>query len=75
MRMPSSSSLVNSQPNDGDEAGFDACGWILIIVSYFLVVITFPITAFFCINVREEDMKWRRKKLLSSRSFKNINER
>jgi hypothetical protein len=31
--------------------GFDICGWVLIILSYMLVVITFPIAAFFCVNV------------------------
>lgn len=35
-----------------EDDGFDACGWLLIIMSYLLVVITFPIAAFFCINVR-----------------------
>ena len=40
--------LVRDDSNDGD---FDICGWILIICSYILVIITFPIAAFFCINV------------------------
>ncbi len=31
--------------------GFGVCGWILIVLSYFLVVITFPVAVFFCLNV------------------------
>ncbi len=40
--------------NDSNENNFDICGQILIICSYILVVITFPITAFFCIKVCED---------------------
>jgi hypothetical protein len=37
--------------NDGS---FDACGWILIVLSYILVVLTFPIAVCFCTNVSFE---------------------
>ncbi|UJR14703.1 hypothetical protein I4U23_001696 [Adineta vaga] len=37
-----------------ETTNFDACGWILIVVSYILVTLTFPIAAFFCINVVQE---------------------
>jgi len=37
-----------------EESNFDCCGWALIICSYILVVLTFPLTAFFCINVVQE---------------------
>ena len=30
---------------------FDLCGRILIVLSYILVVVTFPVAAFYCINV------------------------
>jgi hypothetical protein len=39
-----------------NETGFGVCGWILIVCSYILVIITFPITAFFCINVCENQL-------------------
>jgi hypothetical protein len=42
--------------NETEESSFGACGWILIVCSYILVVITFPITAFFCINVSEDEI-------------------
>jgi hypothetical protein len=38
---------VEREENDG----FDICGRVLIVLSYILVVITFPIAAFYCINV------------------------
>jgi hypothetical protein len=43
--------LVNDDSNAPTETGFDACGWILIILSYILVAFTFPVTLCFCINV------------------------
>jgi hypothetical protein len=46
---------VNNNSNELEESNFDLCGWILIIGSYILVVITFPITIFFCIHVGEDD--------------------
>ncbi|CAF1177839.1 unnamed protein product [Rotaria sp. Silwood1] len=40
--------------DDSNESDFDTCGWILIIFSYILVIITFPITLCFSINVVQE---------------------
>lgn len=37
--------------NPDTESGFGCCGWILIICSYFLVVLCFPIAVCFCFNV------------------------
>ncbi|CAF1230803.1 unnamed protein product [Rotaria sordida] len=53
-----SNQATNIQTNDdsqqSNESDFDACGWLLIIFSYILVALTFPITLFFCINVVQE---------------------
>ena len=32
--------------------GYDACGYILIVMSYILLVLTFPISIFLAIKVR-----------------------
>ncbi len=40
-------SCVEREVNEG----FDTCGWILIVLSYILVAITFPLAAFYCIHV------------------------
>lgn len=37
--------------SDAANGGFDCCGQILIILSYFLVIITFPVAVFYCVNV------------------------
>ncbi|UJR32042.1 hypothetical protein I4U23_019510 [Adineta vaga] len=58
MTMPSNNQATNIAMNDEldkpNESGFDLCGWIIIIFSYILIVLTFPITLFFCINVVQE---------------------
>lgn len=38
-------------PEDSD-AGLGACGWILVIVSFFFTVLTFPISIWMCIKVK-----------------------
>ncbi|UJR16621.1 hypothetical protein I4U23_003521 [Adineta vaga] len=45
---------INDDSKQSNENDFDLCGWILIICSYILIVITFPVTVFFCINVVQE---------------------
>ena len=51
MRAPLNQAKSISIAEGEENEGFDACGWILIILSYFLVIITFPIAAFYCTNV------------------------
>ena len=50
--------IVVNNPNEAEESGFDVCGWILIVCSYILVIISFPITAFFCINVCKQKKRF-----------------
>ena len=38
----------NHAPDDGD---FGACGWALIVFSYILVALTFPVSLWMCIKV------------------------
>ncbi len=45
---------MNNDSNESNENDFDICGRILIICSYILVVITFPITVCFCMKVCED---------------------
>ncbi|CAF2890967.1 unnamed protein product [Rotaria sp. Silwood2] len=45
---------IKDDSQESNESGFDACGWILIIFSYFLVILTFPVTLFCSINVVQE---------------------
>ncbi|CAF4832907.1 unnamed protein product, partial [Rotaria sp. Silwood1] len=47
-------SLNNRNERATMSDGFDLCAWILIIFSYILVIITFPITTFYCIKVVQE---------------------
>ncbi|CAF3024041.1 unnamed protein product [Rotaria socialis] len=41
----------SEEPNDGD---VDLCGWVLVVCSFILVILAFPITIFYCINVVQE---------------------
>ena len=59
-----------------ENEGFDICGWILIALSYVLVILTFPIAPCFCIKVRviqlrSSDVSTR---FACSRLFKSTNE-
>ncbi|CAF0920152.1 unnamed protein product [Adineta steineri] len=46
--------LMTDDYNQSNDGSFDICGWILIVCSYILVILTFPITIFICINVVQE---------------------
>ncbi|CAF1027725.1 unnamed protein product [Adineta steineri] len=46
--------LMTDDYNQSNDGNFDICGWILIVCSYILVILTFPITIFICINVVQE---------------------
>jgi hypothetical protein len=50
--------------NESEDSSFGLCGWVLIICSYILVVITYPITVWFSMNVCEDDglLKWKIKR-------------
>ncbi|XP_007421545.1 erythrocyte band 7 integral membrane protein [Python bivittatus] len=39
---------------DGSSKSLGICGWILVVVSFILVVITFPISVWFCIKIVKE---------------------
>ncbi|CAF2119538.1 unnamed protein product [Rotaria magnacalcarata] len=41
----------SEEPSDGDVG---LCGWVLVVCSFILVILTFPITIFYCINVVQE---------------------
>ena len=43
--------VVIDESNASDNTGFGACGWALIIFSYILVALTFPISLWMCIKV------------------------
>lgn len=36
--------------DNGEAIGYDICSRLLILISYFLVVLTFPVTLFFCLK-------------------------
>ena len=52
--------LVDNNSNETSEENFSLCAWILIILSYILIILTFPITVFYCINVRENNNNFHR---------------
>ncbi|CAF0810261.1 unnamed protein product [Adineta steineri] len=51
---PNEMTKASNTGSEDDNNDFDTCGWILIVFSYILVVITFPLAAFYCINVVQE---------------------
>lgn len=48
------SSGMTDDPRQSPNEGIGACGWILVILSYFLVAITFPFSLCLCIKVVQE---------------------
>merc|ERR1712226_1334907 len=44
----------NPRRQEHAPAEYDACSWILIGLSYLLVIISFPITIFFCLKIVKE---------------------
>lgn len=44
-------SFVSSAGGEAD-AGLGCCGWLLVIISFFLTLVTFPISVWMCIKVR-----------------------
>jgi hypothetical protein len=67
---------MNKNSIQSEENSFDLCGWILIICSYILMIISFPVTVFFCINVcRDYLLVEKMKRMCLFRLWKNMNER
>ncbi|CAF0920381.1 unnamed protein product [Adineta steineri] len=48
------SNLSSEDPRQSANDGVGACGWILVILSYFMVAITFPFSLCICIKVVQE---------------------
>ncbi|CAF3688311.1 unnamed protein product, partial [Adineta steineri] len=54
---PASNQMTNLSSDDTRQSandGLGACGWILVILSYFLVAVTFPFSLCICIKVVQE---------------------
>ena len=39
------------QSTDADETSIGCCGWLLTLVSYILVVVSFPLSLCFCLKI------------------------
>ena len=55
-------SPVRNTRSSGEEnnSGFGCCGWVLIVCSYILVVLCFPVAACFCLNVSRTSWSYSR---------------
>lgn len=48
------SNMHGDDPRESPNDGIGACGWILVVLSYLLVVLTFPFSLCLCIKVVQE---------------------
>lgn len=47
--------IMDTDANSSDpDPGLGCCGWVLVIVSFFLTIITFPISIWMCIKIVKE---------------------